>query len=196
MAGPYQLQGGDIGTLLRMIQDEKASNPVLNTPATDPNSPIRAQVQGPLLAPEAPGGTRNVSIRPEGIGTLGPAEASSGQVVAPMVQTPRIGPVTAPTIANKPGGGAPVPTPVPTPTPRSSAPAIGTRITPTQSVLGKSTQSRPATSIPTPTRPRIGVPIVNPQNSLRPAPTVTPVQQQQQGGRNTKPKTGHISYLA
>jgi len=135
MAGAYQQSGGDIGTLLRLIQEEKSGSVLNAPPATDPNSPIRGQDQGPLLSPEAPGGTRNVSIKPEGLGGLGaesvvPAEGGSsiqpGRVVGAVAPSVR----SASSSAGNPTSGSPVvasvsPSRVSSP---SSMPKIGTSL--------------------------------------------------------------------
>lgn len=196
MATAYQQsQGSDIGTLLRLIQEEKASSILASPPAADPSSPIREQVQGPILAPEAPGGTRNVSIRPEGVGTLGP----SGQAVGPLV--PGASSVVAPRV--------PVaPTPVPTPTPpgrqqpggvtnapaKPSLPSIGTQLAGNlmRSVLGVAGKAA-TTNAPTrtPTSSRFGNPgsfgNVDPRKTVIPTPT--PVQQK------NAPKGAKSSYI-
>lgn len=112
--------GSNIGTLLRLIQEEKSSNLAALPPAADPNSPIRGTIQQPIKTPESPGSDRVVSLRPEGVIQSGPAAAP---VVAPVAPV------------------APVPTPVPTPTaPRASAPSATSS--------NSSPAPRPATSFP------------------------------------------------
>ncbi len=208
MAGAYQSQGGDIGTLLRLIQEEKSSSLLNQPPSADPNSPIRQQTQGPLLAPEAPGGTRNVSLRPEGIGALGPAE-QVGSVVPPMApRLPMVGPVMAPTMVSRPGsngggGGSPSrpnPTPVPTPTQRPSLPSIGTRIS-NPGVLGASTKAQPKalpTQQKTPTRGNQPGAIGTPKGSKIPFPTPTmvPSNMIQKVNKNQPGRIPHYSYLS
>lgn len=57
---------GDIGTLLRMIQEQKAASVLQSTPGAQPGAPVRDVIQQPLQSPESPGGSRVVSTRPEG----------------------------------------------------------------------------------------------------------------------------------
>lgn len=104
MAETYQPTGSNIGTLLRLIAEEKTQNATLLPPATTPDSPLREVVQQPLKSSESPGSSRVVSIRPESAAPIGPITPDTSTVVAPV----------APPVAPE----APVgPTPVPTPTP-------------------------------------------------------------------------------
>lgn len=135
----YQGGGNSIGTLLRLIQEEKASNQAIVNPGDDPSSPIRQTVTEPIRSPESPGSERVVSIRPESAIQQGPSGVVGPQAIGPMVQAP--GAVVAPR----------VPTPVPTPTMPQSQPSGSTSqpsrnsspSSPIQSVAGAST-SRPS----------------------------------------------------
>lgn len=156
----YQNQGNSIGTLLRLIQEEKASNQANVMPGADPSSPIRQTVTEPIRTPESPGSERVVSIRPESAIQQGPSGVVAPQAIGPIVQAP--GSVVAPR----------VPTPVPTPTqPMSQTPSGSTSqpsgggspssspsSSPTQAVAGASTS-----------RPNIGTAITSqPQNYRAP----------------------------
>jgi hypothetical protein len=81
--------GGDIGALLRLIQEEKANSILAAPPATETGSPIREVVSDPIVSPESPGSTRVASLRPEGAVTSTDAVGQSqglglGQVVGPV----------------------------------------------------------------------------------------------------------------
>lgn len=168
----------NIGTLLRLIQeDQNKSLPALN-PASDPNSPIRGVVQGPLLSPEDPGSSRQVSIRPEGVTQSG----SQGSVVAPVnpvgqsVAAPRgvvapVAPVARPSAVSVPSASQAAPQRSASPSVSTTAskpasinaatPTIGTKITSApKSVLGAST-SLPKTTISAPQRATIGTKIAS-----------------------------------
>ena len=58
------LIGGNIGNLLRMIREEKANTPIV-PPAAEAGAPIREATGEPVINPESPGTSRQVSIRPE-----------------------------------------------------------------------------------------------------------------------------------
>lgn len=123
----YPTSGSDIGTLLRMIQEDKNQAITAVAPGSQPGSPIRQQVQEPLAQPEAPGASHVVST---------PAEGSTPGVVAPVLPTNPVpstpgnaGQVPTGTLLSNaptaPNVVAPItPTPVPTPT----MPRIGTSI--------------------------------------------------------------------
>lgn len=119
-------QGSNIGTLLRLIQeDQNKSIPAIN-PANDPNSPMRGAIQGPINAPESPGSSRVVSVRPEG--AIQQGEQVQGQVIGPVAPVAPVaqvsGPVAPQASQQRPssgGGGVSAP--------QISAPSIGTRIT-------------------------------------------------------------------
>jgi hypothetical protein len=159
-----KITGSSIGSLLRMIAEQKSESPIV-PPGAEVGSPIRGVVQEPLEAPESPGSQRTANLRPEGV--IAPMEQAEPTMPmrsavgplsiggAPIEQTGNFGP--AGPLGE--GGPAPVPTPGPTPTPQApgqtrytaeaggkqtapgqskvSAPAIGTRIgapTPTSGV--------------------------------------------------------------
>lgn len=71
MAGYSQPSGGDIGTLLRQIQEQKSTNPTMVPPGAEATAALRDTVQTPVLNPESPGTGRNVSLPGEGAGTPG-----------------------------------------------------------------------------------------------------------------------------
>jgi hypothetical protein len=116
----YPNAGNNIGTLLRLIQEDQNKNIASLPPSADPNSPIRGVVQGPLMSNEAPGSNRVVSVRPEGVTAQGP-EATPGQVVGPTVPVanPGVGPSVVGPSTPSMGGGQSNPV---------SAPSIGTTI--------------------------------------------------------------------
>lgn len=71
--------GSSIGSLLRLIQEEKASQQANMLPAADPSSPVRQTVQEPLKSPESVGSDRMISIKPESAIQQGP----EGRVIGP-----------------------------------------------------------------------------------------------------------------
>lgn len=108
----YQSQStGDIGNLLRLIQQEKASSVLNQPPGSQPGAPVRSVVQSPLQSAEAPGSSRVVSTPAEGSpnvvapGGTGGTVASSG-IVAPAVPVPPIAPAPAPSGVISPGRAA------------------------------------------------------------------------------------------
>lgn len=141
--------GTDIGTLLRMIREQRTETPTQQPPAAQVASPIRGLVQEPLKADEAVGTEHVASIKPEaggtGIGTaptetptpspVGTPTPPAGRVVAPLQPAPRTPAPASPPSApaqSTPSASAPVPTPVPTPAP----PSIGTSIRTTPTTPG------------------------------------------------------------
>ncbi len=142
------LGGNNIGTLLRMIQEDQNKN--LVAPGVEVGSPIRGMVQQPLMSNEAPGSNRVISVRPEGVTPMGPEMAGVAPVapVAPMVSAPS-SPMGASDM-----GSSPVAPRVSTP----SMPSIGTSI-------------KASTSAPT-NQGFIGP--VKPNNYVAPTPTPTP----------------------
>lgn len=161
----YQDGGNSIGTLLRLIQEEKAQSQAIVNPGDDPSSPIRQTVTEPIRSPESPGSERVVSIRPESAIQSGPEGSVMGpvapQAIGPIVSAPRpavIGPRAAPT-------------PVPTPTqPMSQTPA-GSTSQPSQNNPSSSQTSSPTRSVAgASTRPSIGTSITSqPKVDNRPA---------------------------
>lgn len=174
MAGAYQSPSGTgIGTLLRLIQDEKNNSPLAQPPASDVASPVREAVTSPILGSQNPGGTREVSLKPEGAGVTAPVMAASQAAnpgdnavnpvapVAPAGPTPGavvapvrpVAPVAPAGPASAPAGPSVSASSKPTPAP--SLPSIGTRISSSshpsfvsngsaQSVLSASTPSKSA----------------------------------------------------
>lgn len=146
-----QSSQSNIGTLLRLIQEDKNQSMAATPPSAEPGSPIRGVVQQPLQAPNDPNSARVVSLRPEGATQSGPQAEAMPNVVPPVA------PVIAPQapVAPVPSVSAPSQAPqasAPSASFRSTAPStpsIGTRLTPMplSSVLGAST-SRPAGIIP------------------------------------------------
>jgi hypothetical protein len=101
------LGGTSIGALLRMIQEEKATQPPI-PPSAEVGSPMRGVIQQPIQLPESPGTTHVVSVKPE---------ATPSPSNQPMASPARAlgGPGLNP---------PPVPTPVPTPArPQQNTPA-------------------------------------------------------------------------
>ncbi len=126
---------GNIGALLRLIQEEKAASPAALPPETAVTSPLRGVVQEPLRSPEAPGGTRVVSMRPEGVTPQGPTAAPT---VVPAARP--VAPVAPVAPAGQPGVTGPVSAPSPASSSQPSvsgvsaqAPAIATKVMPTMS---------------------------------------------------------------
>lgn len=157
----YQNQGNSIGTLLRLIQEEKASNQANVMPGADPSSPIRQTVTEPIRTPESPGSERVVSIRPESAIQQGPSGVVGPQAIGPLVQ--------APSAVVAPRG----PTPVPTPTqPMSQTPSGSTSQPSGGGSLSSSPSSSPTKSVAgvSTSRPNIGTTITNqPKIDNRPA---------------------------
>ncbi len=80
-----QPSGSDIGSLLRLIQEQESSSLAKAQPQADVSAPMRDVVQEPLKGPESPGTATVVSQRPEGVGvpigtSITPARASVGPV--------------------------------------------------------------------------------------------------------------------
>ena len=121
------LQGSNIGTLLRLIQEERQSSPAAIPPALESGSPIRNIIQSPPLDTESPGSNRVIANRPglnESVSGLRPDEMSEpGQVLSPINRAPVATPVPTPTpqvpqvpgVPSAPAYQAPAATPVPTP---------------------------------------------------------------------------------
>lgn len=170
--------GSNIGTLLRLIQEDQNKNISSTPPGAQPGSPIRNVVQGPLHASESPGSSQVISLRPEGVTQQGPQTApvipaggvspiGVGNVVAPRA------PVIAPSAPSAPGAPS-QPSINPsspniassTPSVRASTPALraiplGTSIgLNTPAKTGQVTPKAATTSKSTPQPSRIGAPIV------------------------------------
>ena len=154
MASAYQGSlGGGVGTLLRLIKEDQSQNVVTKPPATESGSPIRELQQEPVLQPESPETSRQVSLRPEG-GVVGPVAPASqpeglagGEGVTPIVPGLAqpgggIGPEGPQVVAPRPfepptpsggggnnggGGGQPQPQPQQS---RPASPSIATSIRP------------------------------------------------------------------
>lgn len=181
----YQGATSTIGSLLRLIEEEKTKAPTKILPQTEPGSAIRGLVQGPLESAESPGSSRVVSIKPEAATMSGPEATPAGRVIAPVAPRPVPTPsVVAPMAPAPAGGGMPAPSynaPVPTPVPTPTMPKIGTSIT--GSVQGAKTSAPVSSSggysgvggfsgisrFVTPQRSRSGAPIVG-------GPTPTPAE--------------------
>ena len=167
----YQPNGGSgIGTLLRMIKEQRSQGPIV-PPSAQVSSPIREVVQGPLETPESPETSRVISVRPETsptstsvapVGPIAPSVRSSASTpVAPV--NPVVAPVNTavpkqvegPMQAKVAGAVAP----------REVSPmSIGTKITPPPNAL----VGEAPTSIVG--RSRSGVAVLEPA----PNPTPTP----------------------
>lgn len=174
--------GSNIGTLLRLIQEDQNRNLAATPPATESSSPIRGVIQGPLQAPEAPQSSRVVSIKPEGALQQGPQQPSvsnvvpaGGGAIAGGVIAPRapVAPVAAPSFDTGGGGGVSAPSmssSVPSDSMKTSLPNIGTSIksVPSSSsfgsVLGSSTKKTTVTPQSKPTaKPAKSAPILGGQ---------------------------------
>ena len=164
--------GGDIGSLLRLIQEEKARQFGMGRPGAAPGEQVREIVQQPLMAPEAPGTARVVGIKPEAVVgpqtpvsptapvpqrmAVGPVRVGgvpAGQVIRPLAPQPRIeaaapgvsapsGP-SEPSRPSEPSGPSGPSAPAPVPTPRRA-------VTPSPPSLGTKIVSQPARPTPTP----------------------------------------------
>jgi len=146
MPGIYP-QSGNIGALLRLIEQERKSAPHAGTPLAEPSAPMRKSVAAPLespIAPESPGTGRVVSIRPEAVpptgeagplrtiapttgkmGQVGGIPGEMGKVVAPRTYIPPSAPST-PTSSTAPSSTSPEPS--------APAPSLATQVKPSASV--------------------------------------------------------------
>ena len=190
----YQGQSaGDIGSLLRLIQEDKANSVINQPPAAQSGAPVREVVQEPLQSAEDPGSSRVVSTRPEGGGEPFPVaggaptmgEMVSGGIGEGGMQMPH-GMAQAPVI-NSGGGGGNGWSPTPEgqrSTTNAPAPASNnnsyTASTNSRQVLG--TQIYKAPAKPT-SSSRVGSYIVKPVTT----PTPTPIR----GKTPTKPTIGN-----
>lgn len=158
MPAYQQTGGGDIGTLLRMIQEEKSSAVLNAPPAAEPGSPIRELTQGPILTPEDPTSTRISSQAAEGVNSgvvspVSPAIQNAGLVPGPNTNVgsmPRVTGPSAPVAPQRPASAS-VGNSIPTGTllnnaPRSSAPAKSPAI-------GTTIKATPASYKPAPSKP-------------------------------------------
>lgn len=108
MADAYQSAGGsNIGSLLRMIQEDKQNSPLAIPPTAEQGSPIRNLVQGPLSQVESPESAHVFATRPELSSVVPPA---APQTVVPGAAEPATGPVVGPVApeVHEPGVAAPV----------------------------------------------------------------------------------------
>lgn len=151
--------GSNIGTLLRLIQEDQNKSIAATPPSADPASPLRGVIQQPIEAPEAPGSERVISIRPEGAIQQGP---QASEVVAPsspaLAQGPVAGNVVAPSRPVAPavsfdGGSVSPSVPQSNSVSRASslsasAPAIGTSIRPSSNANFTAQVARPSTARP------------------------------------------------
>lgn len=80
MAGYSQPSGGDIGTLLRQIQEQKSGNPVTLPPGAETAAPLRDTVQTTVLNPESSGSSRNLTLSPEQGATPGQAPSTANGI--------------------------------------------------------------------------------------------------------------------
>lgn len=200
--GVYNSSGsGDIGNLLRLIQEEKATSVLANPPAAEPGAPIRGVVQQPLQSPNDPGSSRVVSTPAEAVAPGGAMSGQPGGVVAPVAAAP-IAPVAPSNPGQPSGGGQPSNN-----QPSNNGIKLGTSLTnnPVPQVAGASTKSTNSSAtnnnnnllklyqqfIAPLFRTRFGSPIVYPQGSKKPAPTPTPSQ----GKRGQQP-SGYRGYTA
>lgn len=116
--------GGNIGTLLRLIREERGQMPHVVPPQAAPGTPLREMVTGPLRQVEAPESARVVSIRPE----LTLAPGAEPQVVPPVAPVaPAAAPAVTPPVAPSAPGVGPSAAQEPTITAAPSRPTPGPR---------------------------------------------------------------------
>ena len=105
-----------LGGLLRLAQQEKETQPHRVPPSAQESSPVRAQVQAPISAPESVGSQKVVALKPElnpsaeiptpagAPGVVGPRpDAAAPGVVGPTASAPGVNPISGPS------AGAPTP---------------------------------------------------------------------------------------
>lgn len=149
------MTGGNIGAVLRKIQEERAQSPSVTPPSTEPGNPIRElTVTPPTGEPESPGSSRVVGMRPEasvapGVSPVAAgAGVSGGLPVVPPRMTSGYGTVGGENSSSTPSSSPSQPDSNPAPTqatpvaPRTTG--LGTKITsspqPSQgAVLGANT---------------------------------------------------------
>lgn len=157
--------GSNIGTLLRLIQEDQNKSIAATPPAAEADSPLRGVIQGPLKAPESPGSERVISLRPEGVTQSGPQAgvspvapvapgggAVAGGVVAPIRPTP----VFAPQASGQPNSAPSSPSPVSNSSAVlgssvASRPSLGTTIRPS-TVTGQASSARYTPAKPAPAK--------------------------------------------
>ena len=135
-------QSGNIGALLRLIEQERKTAPHTKAPGAEPSAPLRKSVQAPLespVAPESPGTSRVVSMRPAV--TPPTSEAAPPGVVKPgtaimggkggVPQNEVVKPIKYVPPEPAPAAPVPVPGPTPGPAPTAPAPSLATQIRPT-----------------------------------------------------------------
>lgn len=175
--------GSNIGTLLRLIQEDKSQAPAAQVPAADPNSPIRQITQSPLQSPNDPTSDRVVSLRPEGVNQpVGPGEVIPAGGALPPSAAPNPSVVSAGVYTPPPPGAPPpsfgTPPPSSAPSVQASAPPIGTRIT----TLPQQRPSSVRGVSVTPQSSRVGGIISTPnEGGTILAPTPTPGQPKKSG---------------
>lgn len=165
--------GSNIGTLLRLIQEDQNKNISNTPPGSQPGTPIRNVVQGPLQNVEAPGSSRVVSIKPEGVTQQGPQQAQ--QVLPPSGISPVAGTgnVIAPRAPVAPTPSGPSSSPVSAPALTQSSPNPASRVAATPSAVRaipistslslnapKATPTKSSAPKSTPQRSSVGQPIV------------------------------------
>jgi hypothetical protein len=80
----YQnITGAGIGTLLRMIAEEKSQSPMVS-PRADTGSPQRELTQTPVYGPESPGSERVTSLQPEDVTAPAPTVPVGVSRVGPL----------------------------------------------------------------------------------------------------------------
>lgn len=195
MADAYQglAPAGDIGALLRLIQEEKSQSVLAAPPAVEPGSPTREMVTDPLMSPESPGSTRIASIKPEG---LGPNEVGNGELIGggDGIQMPHglaqgIAPV-GPSISGgnpggNPGGGNGG---------GGSAPSIGTTIKASTPVAQKSSgMTAQQQQLYNTVKSFLNIPMRSTRGQLITKPPTTPTPTPFKGTiqKNQKPSTGN-----
>jgi len=68
---PYGFGTSNIGSLLRMIAEERSTNPAAMVPSAETASPVRTATAQPVLGAESPGSTMVGNIKPEGTESMG-----------------------------------------------------------------------------------------------------------------------------
>ena len=106
----YGMGQSNLGSLLRMIQEERAMNPAGMSPAAEQSTPIRESVSTPVMGATSPGTFLVGNIKPEGIDALNASPAAPG-AAAPASTIAPANPLATPAPARMGslaiGGGTP-----------------------------------------------------------------------------------------
>lgn len=203
----YQPTGSGIGTLLRLIKEQRSQSPII-PPASEVASPIRDVIQGPVKTPESPGTNRVVSVRPETsaagmtepIGPVTPVAPSAP--ISPVVTRPVFAPVSPQMSAIKTVegpmsmkvSGAPNPTMSLATSIKPNMPSLAPTAIPQRSRSGVSVLEPGPNPTPTPapaqpssaaayakTYKQTGSTVPYPTSGPTPAPSYNPLRNEQSG---------------